>query len=104
MQTTPTATAWPTGVIARYLTTGGTTVDITERSGHYGVKHPTEHLATCHGCGETHTEDWGWDAQHDAFGTGPQPDFDPTGESHLPAAKQWTQAHAERCRALPRPA
>lgn len=101
---TTTATTWPEGTIARYLTVTGATVDLTEQSGYYGVTHPTEHLVTCHGCGQTHSEEWGWDEFHQVFGTGPQPDFDATGKSALPAARAWAQSHAERCRALPRPA
>lgn len=108
MSTLP-ATVWPEGVIARYLTAAGSvdpaaTVDVSTRPGYHGVKHDTEHFVICRGCGETHSEDWGWDAYHDEFRTGPQPDFDATGKSAEPAALKWAQAHAERCRALPRPA
>ncbi|MFJ9187566.1 hypothetical protein ACIRQO_31430 [Streptomyces anulatus] len=98
-----TKTAWPKNVIARYLTVGGATVNITERPGYYGIAFPTEHFIACHGCDDTHTEDWGWDAYHDEFGKGPQPDFDATGESALPAARKWAQSHAETCRAIPKP-
>ncbi|MER6778455.1 MULTISPECIES: hypothetical protein [unclassified Streptomyces] len=96
-------TSQPAEIIARYLTVGGAAVDVAEQSGSHGVEHPTEHLITCHGCGQTHSEDWGWDAYHNEFGTGPQPDFDPTGKSALPAAQAWAQSHAETCRAMPRP-
>ncbi|MEU2996874.1 hypothetical protein ABZ684_04755 [Streptomyces sp. NPDC006995] len=106
-----TKTAWPENVIARYLTVAGSSlgrddiaVDIAERPGYYGIAFPTEHFIACHGCGDTRTEDWGWDAHHDEFGNGPQPDFDATGESALPAARKWAQEHAETCRAIPKPA
>ncbi|MEU2603246.1 hypothetical protein [Streptomyces albus] len=98
-----TQAAWPEGVIVRYLTVGGATVDLAVRSGYFGVEHPTEHFVACSGCGETCSVEWGWDAWHEDFGTGPQPNFDPTGLSVLPKAREWGQAHAEYCRALPRP-
>lgn len=97
------ATAWPEGVIARYLTVGGGHVDLTERSAYYDVEHPTETRVACSACLASKTFKWGWDAYHDEFGTGPQPDFDATGESVLPHARAWAQTHAETCRAMPKP-
>ncbi|MFJ1782586.1 hypothetical protein ACIOKA_38405 [Streptomyces anulatus] len=90
-----------TKTVAQYKTLGGAIVTIAEQSGVYWVEHPTEHGVRCNGCDETHVETWGYDAWHDEFGTGPQPNFDATGESALPAAREWAQAHAEICRALP---
>lgn len=100
---TPQSAAWPDSVIARYLTVAGGVVELIKRPGYYGVKHPTETHAACSACPANKTFEWGWDAHHDAFGEGPQPDFDETGRSVLPAARAWAQAHAEKCRALPRP-
>lgn len=87
--------------IAQFKTVGGATVDITTRSGYYDIDFSTEHHVICTGCAETHTVTWGFDAYHDEFGTGPQPSFDETGELSLPAARDWAQAHAETCRAMP---
>ncbi|WP_044377399.1 hypothetical protein [Streptomyces noursei] len=101
--TTSTQTTWPEGVIARYLTVGGASVDMIERSGYYGVTYPTETYVKCHGCGTDDTVDWGWNAWHDEFGKGPQPDFDKGGKYSTPKAREWAQSHAEKCRAVPRP-
>ncbi|MGQ4491060.1 hypothetical protein ACN6LM_002028 [Streptomyces sp. SAS_281] len=95
--------AWPEGVLARYLTVGGATVEIVKQSGYTGAKHPTEHFITCGGCGDTHFEDWGWSPSHDEFGTGPQPDFDADGTYSIAPARAWAQSHAETCRAMPKP-
>lgn len=66
---------WPEGVIARYLTTTGATVDVAERVGE--THWPW--VSTCQGCTQGHEDRY---------------------DSH---AHEWAQAHAERCRALPRP-
>lgn len=74
------------GVIARYLTVGGATVDLTET--------PAEITGVCHGCPD----------ENQRFS------FDPMCEGIRMAsfvtsqATGWAQAHAEKCRALPRPA
>lgn len=77
-QTTPTPRTdpWPQGVIARYATVGGATVDLFQDGTSRGYIDST----TCLGC------DWreGW--------------------TKLEFARQEAQAHAEKCRALPRPA
>jgi hypothetical protein len=68
------AELWPDGVIARYLTVGGATVDLTGSDDRtYGQ---------CTGCPYTMGGTW-WseDSAHDM-----------------------AQAHAEKCRAMPRPA
>lgn len=66
-------TAWPEGVIARYLTVGGATVDLRAVDDFY------DHRYDCLGCGDM------W-----AF----------RGESRV---RSNAQAHAETCRAMPRP-
>lgn len=96
-------TTWPDGVIARYLTVGGATVDVIERAGYYDVKHPTETQAACTGCSMAETFEWGWSPSHAEFGTGPQPNFDEGGRWTTPEARDWAQAHAETCRAMPKP-
>ncbi|URN11342.1 hypothetical protein LUW77_03365 [Streptomyces radiopugnans] len=71
---TSTDTAWPEGNVLRYLTVGGATVDL------YYIGFDKPHPAACLGCGDSASEkDW-------------------------QKAKNWAQSHAERCRALPRPA
>ncbi|MBX9392252.1 hypothetical protein K4749_01225 [Streptomyces sp. TRM72054] len=70
-QPSPFAAPWPEGVIARYLTLVGATVDLRGRDENTS--------ATCTGCGERIT----------LFGER--------------RTRELAQAHAERCRALPRP-
>jgi len=94
---------WPSGVIARYLTAAGATVDLTERIGYFEIEHPTETHAECRGCGANHTVEWGWDPHHAHFGHGPQPDFDEHGRFSTPRAREWAQDHAATCRAVPKP-
>ncbi|PNE41611.1 hypothetical protein [Streptomyces noursei] len=72
---TSTQTTWPEGVIARYLTVVGSTVDLS------GKKYNT--AGTCGGCQEEFSE-----SNYIA--------------RDLSAARHWAQAHAEMCRALPR--
>jgi GMP synthase-like glutamine amidotransferase len=89
---------WPEGVIARYLTVGGATVDMTHQ---YNVLTPPEAyatLASCTGCPATSEHShyrmvWGMTVQR---------------EEHHPGAADrdalvWAQAHAEKCRAMPKP-
>lgn len=70
-------TAWPEGVIARYLTVVGATVDLT------GAEYDAS--GACGGC---------------------QKKFSDSGyvSGSLSVARHWAQEHAESCRALPRPA
>ncbi|MFI8351294.1 hypothetical protein [Streptomyces sp. NPDC085596] len=83
---------WPESVIARYLTVGGATVDITHTS-HSGYV-----VATCNGCGN----------DHDIPTNGRLDDTPEEQERRvdqvLPDARDWAQDHAETCRAMPRPA
>lgn len=78
-------TAWPEGVIARYLTLAGATVDLTE--------YPTCVIATCTGCPNA-----SWECS-DIPTYGDRPN---RGSATRQAAN-WAQTHAEACRALPRP-
>jgi hypothetical protein len=105
-QPSPGAQQWPEGVIARYLTVAGATVDLARKQirhtfpdGILGTRGLTS--ATCTGCpasGEfphwrTRTGTWSgsWDEDIPA-------------EKADADARDWAQAHAEKCRALPRPA
>lgn len=81
-------TAWPAGVIARYLTVGGATVDIT-----HGTD-PDLTLAVCGGCQQQDVERWRVHAGR----------YDSGSEGALTDARRWAQSHAATCRAMPRPA
>ncbi|MFE2384481.1 hypothetical protein [Streptomyces misionensis] len=94
----PATEPWPEGVIARYLTAAGATVDLTLRHTPPESK-PYATLADCNGCpaaeefGHYRTV-WGLYSER---------------EEHNPNAaetdaRKWAQRHASECRALPRPA
>ncbi|MTE20307.1 hypothetical protein F0L17_14560 [Streptomyces sp. TRM43335] len=83
--TEPTATTWPEGVIARYLTVGGATVDISQKP------NSTAATATCRGCTRDH---------YDTFTCKVTPE---TQRAMALIVGKWAQSHAETCRALPRP-
>jgi hypothetical protein len=94
-----TNTAWPEGVIARYLTLVGSTVDLTHQNETQdGTKKETR--AACTGCKATTTQTWA-----DSY-----PNHRRPGVTHYQnqdkgdrAARAWAQSHAETCRALPKP-
>ncbi|MFF1348485.1 hypothetical protein ACFVZJ_21320 [Streptomyces sp. NPDC058322] len=78
-------TAWPEGVVARYLTDAGKaltdptiTVDLSEDPDNNGV------TGICHGC-ETTFKDSNYICRDRATG------------------RCWAQEHAEKCRAMPKP-
>ncbi|WP_326829653.1 hypothetical protein OIE13_05800 [Streptosporangium sp. NBC_01810] len=87
-------TAWPAGVIARYLTVGGATVDLTEDH----EVNRTE--AACTGCPTR--KGFGWTYQS---GTHVDGTYHEEERSDLAAqkAREWAQSHAEKCRAMPKP-
>ena len=95
---TETAT-WPEGVLARYLTAGGATVDLTHQLTLHTPPQAYATLAACTGCpaSEEHNHHrlvWGATVQR---------------EEHQPEAadrdaRAWAQSHAEKCRAMPKPA
>lgn len=95
----PAQTAWPEGVIARYLTLVGATVDITHQTQTQdGTKKETR--AACTGCKAATTHTWA-----DSY-----PNYRRPGVTHYQnqdkgdrAARAWAQSHAETCRALPAP-
>ncbi|MEU2730089.1 hypothetical protein ABZ650_20470 [Streptomyces griseoviridis] len=75
---------WPANVHARYLTVGGATVDTVETD---------EALtSTCGGCHARGVD------YFDPMCTGSRMENHTRGQAHA-----WAQAHAEKCRALPRP-
>lgn len=73
--TTPRQAPWPDGVIARYLTVAGATVDLVDRTEESYWRYNT----ACGGC-----------PHKDSF-------------LSVEPARRDAQTHAERCRALPRP-
>ncbi|MEV0446146.1 hypothetical protein AB0I84_37385 [Streptomyces spectabilis] len=84
---------WPEGVLARFLTVAGATVDLSYESDSATI------AAACTG------ELCGWTARTDTRGL-----YSDTPEQErkrfadwLPVAKKRAQDHAERCRLLPRP-
>lgn len=83
-------TTWPEGVIARYLTVGGATVDITQDSRHF------DGIAACTGCDKTE--------RFDRVGAGCWGGPDYALQRNTEEARRWAQAHAETCRAMPRQA
>jgi len=80
-----TATTWPKGVIGRYLTDAGKaladpsmTVDIVDRG-------DDDIDGRCNGCEETFEDS-------------------PYITNDLGTVRHWAQEHAEKCRAMPKPA
>lgn len=81
-------TPWPTDVIARYLTAAGATVEL--------IDGPSHITGTCNGCPK---EAWPSKFHYDPSCTGYRME-----EWVRSGAAEWAQAHAAKCRALPRPA
>lgn len=87
-----TTTEWPPGVIARYLTVGGATVDITED------ELSPLCFSTCTGCGD-------YELCPDPY-TGTSLVYnneENVRERSLGVARTHSQAHAETCRAMATP-
>jgi hypothetical protein len=115
VQPSPNTEPWPEGTIARYLTVGGATVNVSAHHtayevGEHGTKsldngislytHPEKLIdltitAQCTGCPdhEVFESERLYPSALDRIAEGP----------YGRAAARWAQAHAERCRALPRP-
>lgn len=88
---------------AQYLNVGGATVDIANVAGHTDQDRLTHTQAICLGCGALHAVEWLYDGQWDnSVG-----DFarlrDEGGERAIPQVRNWAQAHASTCRAMPTP-
>lgn len=76
---------WPENVVARYLTVGGATVDLVEKS--------DEITGSCNGCpNESHS------FHFDPCCTGDRMEQFVTSQ-----ATGWAQTHAGKCRAMPKP-
>lgn len=109
-------TTWPEGVIARYLTLGGASVDIAEKviertegetgygpigDGYSGYRQPIELvditlIATCSGCVATNEQEF-----TGIYAFARKGFLDELKPWQSP--KNWAQSHAETCRAMPRP-
>lgn len=94
---------WPEGVIARYLTVGGATVDLTHGDRHEptrdGIGRTRSHtLATCTGCPASQ-EFSHWRLIEGMYAN--REERDP--EAADQKAREWAQEHASTCRAMPRP-
>lgn len=85
--------AWPEGVIARYLTAAGATVDLTYNDATADIRAECGG-ELCHWSDHTNTEGRFDDTPEKA-----KERFD----EWLPIAQRHAQEHAEKCRALPRP-
>ncbi|MEW1818684.1 hypothetical protein [Streptomyces diastaticus] len=97
-----TRTAWPENVIARYLTVGGATVDLTYQLTVHNPPQPYATLAKCMGCPATEERSH-YRTYYSSGGF-----VSDTVEEHEPdaadaQARTWAQAHAATCRALPKP-
>ena len=88
-------TEWPEGVIARYLTVGGATVDLRHDMALIGDTQPNLTIAHCGGenCAASHHEQWSTYAYRTDNGS----------RGADQEVGKWAQAHAAECRALPRP-
>lgn len=95
------ASTWPDGVIARYLTVAGATVDLSLRLTLPPDPEPFATLATCTGCPET-KEASHYRTRYSLYSGGSVEEHDPSAAEA--EAHEWAQKHAETCRALPRPA
>ncbi|MEV8101089.1 hypothetical protein [Streptomyces sp. NPDC088135] len=92
-----TQTTWPEGVIARYLTVGGATVDLSHEDLSDKAK-ATQ--AACTGCQGSQQSKWA--DQYHSYGTSVYVDFQNRDKGDR-NARSWAQSHADTCRALPMP-
>lgn len=84
------STPWPAGTLARFLTAGYGTVDVSR------VEGTVYSVAVCSGCLETRK------AYRTSEGCLGGRSF--AVERNESVAKTWAQDHADRCRAMPKPA
>jgi hypothetical protein len=89
------ASDWPEGTLARYLTVGGATVDITQRRRYINDDRLVDGIATCTGCGDSERADH---VDPECSG-GPEWAL----ERNTNDARRWAQDHASTCRAMPKP-
>jgi len=98
-----TTTGWPEGVIARYLTVGGCSVDLVHGNRTYptpdGIGENRNHTsATCTGCPAAEEFNHWRVVKRMTFDDKVR---DP--EAADRDARDWAQSHAAECRAIPRP-
>ncbi|MEW1630812.1 hypothetical protein AB0387_26060 [Streptomyces sp. NPDC089173] len=89
-----TQTAWPENAIARYLTVGGATIDLTHDTLQADDTEPNVSIVHCGGCLAYSSSEWRLHA--DQWGDGSNWADE--------AVRRWAQSHAETCRAIPKPA
>ncbi|MGA4960256.1 hypothetical protein [Streptomyces lavendulocolor] len=107
MTATRTQTAWPPNIIARYLTVAGSSlgredlaVEVSTRYSDFTPPEPIATSASCTGCpAATEVGHWFGSGSH-VDGTYME-DRDP--QRAAAQAREWAQAHAEKCRAMPNP-
>ncbi|MFI6587491.1 hypothetical protein [Embleya sp. NPDC050493] len=88
---------WPEGVLARYLTVGGATVDLTtDDSGRTTA-------ASCTGCLRRENVRWR-DGRYDYSDRWVEAEPGEAEERAEKGARAWAQTHAESCRSMPKPA
>ncbi|MER5622534.1 hypothetical protein ABT061_15965 [Streptosporangium sp. NPDC002544] len=95
-------TAWPAGVIARYLTVGGATADVIDdvidnRPAYLSKSHAVRGACTGERCGESHYP------VRFTFSLDDDPEQDEDFQQAVAEVQQWARDHAERCRAMPKP-
>lgn len=91
---------WAPEIIARYVTVGTATVDLTHRLNFLTPPEPFATAAACTGCPAS-KEFSHWFASGDHFNGTYEEERDEELANTL--ARQWAQDHAETCRAMPRP-
>ncbi|MFF4701406.1 hypothetical protein [Streptomyces chattanoogensis] len=92
-------TAWPEGVIARYLTVGSATADVIDDTAPWrgGVSHHLRAACTGELC------DWRGRDREYWFEADENPNGNDSFCHTLERLQVIAQAHAEKCRAMPRP-
>jgi hypothetical protein len=94
-------TAWPEGVIARYLTVGGATVDIrAELAFDQDGDTECDYAAQCTGC---HAVERASDGARVGDQDKIRREFLALAHPRGRGVRRWAQAHAEKCRAMPKP-
>ncbi|MGW2861929.1 hypothetical protein [Streptomyces sp. NPDC001205] len=105
--TTAPQTAWPEGVIARYVTIAGaadggrTAVELTE-TGPRDSEWAHATIAKCAGCNEEQREHWETTVYYYSGGEGERTVRE-AAELAEWRSREWAQAHAEKCRAMWKP-
>ncbi|WP_369211348.1 hypothetical protein [Streptomyces flavofungini] len=93
-----TEASWPEGVIARYLTVGSATVDVRHKLNAFTPPEPLATRVACAGCLDSE------EFNHYRVVRGMHSSWDVRDTDAADQdARRWAQAHAEKCRALPKP-